>query len=142
MGAKPNEIIYLACPYTHSDPQVMEERYNIATKLAAYLIEKRKLIVFSPITMTHPIDKLLARDSITLGSDYWLHFDELFMKACAKMIVLTIDGWQQSEGIQREIEAFKTMGKEVEYLNPSDLMDGCTKDDNERTKRKLSQQVR
>jgi hypothetical protein len=98
----------------------MESRYGIATNVAAQLIE-RGLIVFSPITMTHPIDKILAKEGVTLGSDYWVRFDELFMRACSKMIVLTLEGWQQSHGIQREIEFFRAMGKEVEYLHPSAL---------------------
>jgi hypothetical protein len=96
---------------------MMEERYRTVTKVAAHLIEK-DLVVFSPITMTHPIDKILATDGTTLGSDYWLRFDDLFMRACSKMVVLMIDGWKESKGIQREISAFESMGKEVEYLDP------------------------
>jgi hypothetical protein len=83
--------------------------------------ERETFIVFSPITMTHPIDNILAKDKITLGSEYWVRFDELFMKACSRMVVLMIDGWKESQGIKREMEFFKAMGKDVEYLNPSTM---------------------
>jgi hypothetical protein len=120
MKTERKELIYLACPYTHNAPEFMEERYKSATSAAARLIEKGH-VVFSPITMTHPIDKILAKGKITLGSQYWVDFDELFMSACSKMIVLMLDGWQESEGIQREIEHFITRGKEVLYLHPTEL---------------------
>jgi hypothetical protein len=60
MKTERKELIYLACPYTHNAPEIMEERYKSATSAAARLIEKGH-VVFSPITMTHPIDKILAK---------------------------------------------------------------------------------
>ena|ERR1700722_17277996 len=120
MNTRHSEIIYLACPYTHAESEVMEERYKSATSAAAKLIEKGH-VVFSPITMTHPIDKILAKDKVSLGSKYWIDFDELFMSVCSKMIVLMVEGWKESEGIQREIEYFQARGREVTYLHPADI---------------------
>ena len=53
-------IIYLAGPYTHGDPQIREQRYNIITSVAADLISQG-YIVFSPLTMTHPCLPLRTR---------------------------------------------------------------------------------
>jgi hypothetical protein len=55
------KIIYLGSPYTHPDPKVREERFEKATRAAAHLVEKGH-IVYSPITMTHPIDLVLAAE--------------------------------------------------------------------------------
>src|ERR1700692_1103713 len=93
--AKSHNVIYLACPYTHPDPDVRRRRFEIVTAVAADLIKSGR-IVFSPITMTHPIDMVLAGASNTLGSNYWVAFDEAFMEMCSEMIVLTLDGWEQS----------------------------------------------
>jgi hypothetical protein len=114
-------IIYLACPYTHTDFSVMEARYKLANDFAAQLIGAGS-IVFSPITMTHPIDKILARNESTLGSEYWVKFDEAFMHVCSKMIVLMVDGWSESQGIRREIEFFKNLNKEVEFWDPKNKL--------------------
>jgi Domain of unknown function (DUF1937) len=58
---KPNkrELIYLACPYSDPSAAVRLQRFEHATKAAAALIQQGH-IVFSPITMTHPIDLEIA----------------------------------------------------------------------------------
>src|SRR4051794_947669 len=83
-------VIYLGCPYTHPDPAVRKLRFEIATEVAADLIRTGRL-VYSPITMTHPIDVVLAGESNTLGSDYWVAFDQAFMDMCAEMVVIQVD---------------------------------------------------
>lgn len=110
------QVIYLACPYTHPDPEVRKNRFDAATKVAADLIRSGR-IVYSPITMTHPIDMVLAGETNTLGSDYWVAFDEAFMQMCSEMIVMRLDGWQQSSGIRREIEYFISHKKPIQYMD-------------------------
>jgi len=87
----------------------------LITAAAAQLISKG-LIVFSPLTMTHPIDKLLAGRSETLGSDYWVNFDEAFMEFCSELIVVLADGWDKSSGVAREIGFFRDRGRPVHYI--------------------------
>ena len=99
------KMIYLACPYTHPDLSVREHRFDLSARAAAYLIAQGN-IVYSPITMTHPIDRHLADGEGTLGSDFWVDFDEAFMEHCSELILLKIEGWQKSSGVRREIEYF------------------------------------
>lgn len=116
-----HNIIYLACPYTHPESRMRESRFELATRAAAKLIQQG-YIVYSPITMTHPLDVVLAGEDNTLGSDYWVQFDEAFMAACTEMVVLQLDGWEQSRGIQREIEYFRAHGKPVRFLAMDQLL--------------------
>ncbi len=113
-------VIYLACPYTDPDPAVRQMRFEAATKAAAELI-KQGHIVYSPITMTHPIDLVLAGASNTLGSDYWVAFDKAFMAMCSEMVILKLPGWQNSNGIAREIDFFKQVGKPIRHLEPDEI---------------------
>jgi nucleoside 2-deoxyribosyltransferase len=115
-------IIYLAGPYTHIDPQIREERYDVVTSVAADLISKG-YIVFSPLTMTHPIDKLLAAQHSTLGSDYWVTFDEAFMEFCSEIAVLMLDGWEKSSGVARELSYFRDKGRPVHWLKYDGAVD-------------------
>src|SRR5260370_38085828 len=110
-----NRIIYLACPYKDPDHRVREQRFKAATEAAASLI-KQGNIVYSPITMTHPIDLVLAGETATLGSGYWVSFDEAFMEFCSEIVVLKVRGWDRSSGIRREIEYFKAQGKPVRFM--------------------------
>lgn len=113
-------IVYLACPYTHSDPDVRKERFDKATVAAAYLISRGQ-VVYSPITMTHPIDVVMAKEAGTLGSEFWVRFDEAFMATCSRIVVLRIPGWDLSNGVRREIRWFEDAGQPVEYLDWSDV---------------------
>lgn len=110
-----HDIVYLACPYSHASMDVRIQRFEESARAAAHLIHQGRF-VYSPITMTHPIDLVMAEEGDTMGSDYWVDFDEAFMALCSEMIILCLPGWDQSRGIAREIEYFKKMSKSVHYL--------------------------
>jgi hypothetical protein len=114
-----HDIIYLACPYTHPDAAIRRWRFDMATAAAATLI-RRGLVVFSPITMTHPLDVVLAGDN-SLGSEFWIKFDEAFMRQCSQMVVLQIAGWDHSSGVKREIEYFRACSKPISFMIPADV---------------------
>ena len=111
-------IVYLASPYTHKDPDICDARYETITEIAAKLVLQKK-IVFSPITMTHPYDRILAEPGNTLGSAYWVDFDIAFMDVCSEMYVAKIPGWDESSGVRREIEYFQEQNKQITYLDPA-----------------------
>lgn len=123
-AAQAHNVIYLACPYTDPDPVVRKARFDIATAVAADLIRAGH-IVYSPITMTHPIDMVLAGASKTLGSDYWVAFDEAFMEMCTEMVVIRLEGWERSNGIRREIAYFTDHKKPIRYMDlPNSITSG------------------
>lgn len=93
------KVAYLAAPYTHKDANVRTVRFHSVNHAAAYLI-KLGLHVFSPVSHTHPI---AVQGDLPRGWDYWQAFDERMIQACDLLIVLTLDGWQQSIGIRYEI---------------------------------------
>jgi Domain of unknown function (DUF1937) len=115
---KPNrrELIYLACPYSDPSAAVRLRRFQDATKAAAALIRQGH-IVFSPITMTHPIDLEIAGSTSTLGSDFWVNFDEAFMERCDVFVLLPLEGWHKSKGVLHEIEFFRAAGKPLKVLD-------------------------
>jgi hypothetical protein len=115
-----NPIVYLASPYTHFDEAIRQRRYEVVTQVAAIFIGQGK-VVFSPITMTHPIDRILAGSDKTLGSDYWVRFDESFMNFCSEMVVLKLMGWETSTGVNREIKYFVGKGLPISYVKPEDF---------------------
>jgi hypothetical protein len=112
-----NPITYLAGPYSKGTAEVRLARYHALTQAAARLIETQR-IVYSPITMTHPIDLILADEGQTLGSPFWVEFDESFMAHCSAIAVLTLPGWEQSSGVEREVKSFEQRGVQPEFLSP------------------------
>lgn len=106
-------MIYLATPYSHSDPNVREQRFKIAAIIAGKLMSKG-LIVFSPIAHTHPIAIFC---NLPLDFDYWMKFDYDFIDKCDKVIVAKLDGWETSKGVQAEIAIAKRLGKPVLFID-------------------------
>jgi len=109
-------LIYLACPYQHDDKRVMWERFNAVTKAAGHLMAEGK-VVFSPITHCHPIAE---RRALPRGWEFWKSFDEVYLGHSEEMIILTLDGWQESTGVTAEIEIMSRQNKPISLLDPKD----------------------
>ena len=106
------ELVYLATPYSDPDPQVRENRFREVNRAAAELMSQG-VLVFSPISHTHPI--LLAGD-LPKGWEYWEKFDRAMLKACCRLIVLMQPGWSTSKGVTAEIAIATQMGLPIEFL--------------------------
>ena len=107
-------LIYLATPYSHPDPAVREARFQAVNRAAAKLMGMG-LHVYSPISHTHPI---ALAGALPLEWEYWQRYDRAVLACCYKMIVLQLDGWNKSEGIQGEFAIAREMGLEIEFMPP------------------------
>lgn len=92
--------IYLASPYTHDDPDVMQTRYGLAL-YATSIITNAGYIIYSPIVYGHII---AARYSIyPTDSDWWVRFNRSFIENWATTLaILKLPGWHKSSGIEKE----------------------------------------
>ena len=105
--------IYLAIPYSHQDPKVREERFELVNKMAARLIEEG-YNVLSPISHSHPIS--LDMDNSN-KSEFWCNLSLEWLVYCDEMHVCCIDGWKESKGVKREIEFAKENNIPIIYLD-------------------------
>jgi hypothetical protein len=112
------EILYLAAPYSHDDPKVRAWRYEMATTAAAHILAAGKN-VFSPLTLTHPLDVALQREGKEVNSEYWVAFDEPYMAMCSGIVILKLDGWESSRGIAHEINFFASRKLPVYFMDAS-----------------------
>lgn len=119
-------MIYIAGPYSNdapadrtrnASPTKRIARFNAVTEVARCLIEREE-IVYSPLTMTHPIDVRMKHDP---GSAFWVALDETFMGFCDRILVLKLPGWDESSGVKHEIEFFRNRGIEAEWAEPIDF---------------------
>lgn len=108
------KTIYLACPYTHDEQEVMLERTKEATRVAAELMMDG-YNVFSPLTHSHPISEWMPYEYQT-GADFWLERDLEFMEVADELFVLCLDGWKESTGVVREITEATQKGIPIIYL--------------------------
>jgi len=106
-------MIYLASPFSHPDAAVREARFRDACRAAARLMRAGK-IVFSPIAHSFPI----AQHGLPVDWHFWEPFDRAHLERCDEVVVLTLDGWRESVGVQAEIRIAAELGKPVRYLDP------------------------
>ena len=106
-------MIYLASPYSHPDPAVRKQRFCTACRVTAELLRAGQL-VFSPIAHSHGI----AEHNLPCTWSFWEPFDRWFLERCDELVVLMLDGWQESVGVQAEIQLAHALGKPVRYITP------------------------
>lgn len=107
-------LIYLACPYSHPNPAVVQARYHYVNKVAGVLMGRGQ-VVFSPITHSHVIAEEWA---LPRSWEFWREQDIEILKRCDLLVVLKIPGWEQSVGVTEEINAAIMNGMRVLHLDP------------------------
>ena len=101
--------IYLAAPYSHPDLQIREIRVQQVSRAAAQLMRDGHC-VFSPLSHSHPIANHIGNH---LEHDFWLNQCLPFIPWCDELWVMQLDGWEDSRGIEMEIEAASKAGKDI-----------------------------
>jgi len=112
-------MIYLASPYSSSDPAKEELNYQEALKATVYLI-KNGHVVFSPIVYSHKLHLMTSR---TIQHNYWLDIDLSILPVCDTLVILTLEGWESSKGIKKELGAAYYLNKPIrkmELIKPYD----------------------
>lgn len=104
-------MIYLASPYSHPDPCVREQRHRAACQATAALL-RAGLIVFSPIVHSHA----LVEHGLPTEWKFWEQMDRACLERSDILMVLMLEGWRASVGVQAEIAIARELRKTVSYL--------------------------
>ena len=109
--------IYLGSPYSK-----YKAGYDAASRVvssAAASLMRRGLVVYSPIAHGHTV----AAHGLPLSWDFWKRQCQPMIDAAASLVVLTMDGWQESVGLQYEIDEFVRAGKPILHVSPAWLFE-------------------
>ena len=113
--ATSGRVVYLAGPYSHHDPAVRAARAQRLTEVAAELTAGRlHMSVLSPITMGHQY--ALAVPEISSAYAEHRTLCEAMMAASHRMIIIAMDGVQQSAGVREEVRFFKRLNRDIRVL--------------------------
>jgi hypothetical protein len=104
-------MIYLATPYSHQDATVCQQRFDAACCAAAVLIRQGKT-AFSPVSHGHTI----CCHGVPSDWTFWQRLDRRFLEMCDEIIVLMLDGWRESVGVQAEVAIARELGKPITFL--------------------------
>lgn len=103
---------YVASPYSHHDLSVMTTRYITTMKACAELTGEGYFVI-SPIVHWHEVAKHFG---LPTDCDYWEEYNKALMEACDGVIVLKLDGWEESKGVAKEIAWGEALGLEIMYV--------------------------
>jgi nucleoside 2-deoxyribosyltransferase len=103
-------VIYLASPYTHADPDVREQRFQSACRKTADLLRNGRL-VYSPIVHSHPLSLL----GLPGDWPFWAAHNRAMLARSTSLLVLQLDGWEQSRGVAAEIGIAEALGIPVAF---------------------------
>lgn len=108
--------IYLALPYSHSDPQVREARYRTATSVTVFLMSEGAT-VFSPITYGHQI----CQYGIDTSFKRWAELDYPMISWADEFWLLELDGHEISFGVQEELKQAMLVGTKIVRISQQDI---------------------
>jgi hypothetical protein len=94
------EFAYIASPYSKSSAEKREQRYLAVCAVCAFFVQRGET-VYSPIAHWHPIAKAF---NLPIDMDFWRKHDLTMLQFASRMIIACIDGWQESDGIEEEVE--------------------------------------
>ncbi len=108
-------MIYIASPYSskHKCPNAQaierENRYHSALDYNAQLLNDGHY-AYSPIVHCH---EMANKHGLRKDFEYWQGFNRHMIELASALHVLALDGWEESEGVQGEIEYAKSLSVPV-----------------------------
>lgn len=106
-----DDLFYLASPYSSPDDAIEQKRYRDVVEATAYFLSQGVLI-YSPIVHNHE-PRYVA--DLPGHVDFWWKLDKRMIQACNGLWVLALEGWDESVGIQKEVEFALSSMMPVEY---------------------------
>lgn len=119
-----DKVVYLASPYSAYEDELKtihdrakeQERFEIVTGIAARLTALFHLALICPITTSH-IFKQLGQGSLGTTWSFWSKIDLRFIEVSEAILVVMMDGWEESVGVTAEIERGRELNLPIYYLD-------------------------
>lgn len=110
---------YISNPYNGTEEQ-KHHRAQVAAKVCGSLL-KRGIHAWSPIVHNHAMMETFNEFTLEERRNIMLPFDFSLLNESKGMIVLTIEGWKESYGVNAEIEFCKKSDIPIYYLDPEKI---------------------
>lgn len=104
---------YLASPYTSQEAAFMQRRFEAVEQMTARLL-KDSIWVYSPIVHCH---ELANKFNLPRNFEYWESYNSALLAKASQLLVLDIEGWDESRGVCKEIELASQLSIPVAFLS-------------------------
>lgn len=106
---------YLATPYSHDNPNIMQLRFEQAEAITAHLMQQGHA-VYSPIVHGHEMAK---KFNMPTHFGFWQRYCLTMLDAASELWVVKMPGWDTSNGVQAEIEHAKQHNMTIVEVEPN-----------------------
>lgn len=110
-------LIYLASPYSHPNPAVVEQRFQDVSRAAAMMTQDG-LMVFCPIAHSHP---MAVYGGLTGNWEFWKAIDTEWIERCSELHLLMLPGWNTSTGVNAEVDIALKLGLPIFRRSPEEF---------------------
>ena len=111
-------LVYVASPYSHPDRGVMQERFEVIHCVTERIIREQTFVIpFTPIAYTHQFAHIEGVD--------WTEWDINFLKVCKAILIVQMQGWVVSVGVQKEKNCCQRHGIPIYYSTVDNIMSVC-----------------
>lgn len=114
-------FIYLGQPYTHAKAAIREQRYFNAARYTASQLRIGQHI-YSPIVHCH---QLAIDFELPKNFEFWRDYNFSMLRMAKSMHILQMPGWEESLGLNAEIELAETLSIPIEYITEERLIRAC-----------------
>lgn len=111
-----NPLVYLACAYTHEDPEVRAWRFREVSRIAGELF-KRGIKPLVPISQSHPMELEAGIKDTTWA--HWWELDTDILRRCDELWIAVFKGWDKSVGVRGEVILAKELGLPIKLVWPN-----------------------
>ena len=108
-------FIYLASPYSHPSEDIRSERAYHINNIAGLLMQEG-LYVYSPIWACH---RIAVCQGLPTDHEYWAKMNDIFIRPSSAILIVRMEGWDQSKGIKFEIEEGRRLLKPIFTVDPN-----------------------
>ena len=105
-------MIYLAAPYSHHNPLIMEARVQSLCEFHALLVRTPPRLFYY-----NPLANSTGAAHAEIPEAYWVNHGLHVLKSCQALYVLMLPGWEASTGVQKEIARAQELLIPVHYFN-------------------------
>lgn len=108
-------FLYLASPYTKYEGG-REAAYDAVIDNVTPLLADGWTL-YSPILHNHPLSAEYSEEAL-VDFDFWKKVNLPFMRCADGLVVLKLPGWEESVGVQWEVDHFRMEHKPIMWLEP------------------------
>lgn len=108
-----SSLTYIAAPYSHPDAAIKAQRLVDFARFDAEMMNQG-IFTVSPMTKAFELQHATFPDNW----EYWRDYSYALMDRCSNVIVLLLDGWDKSVGVQAEIEYANELEIPIKYMRP------------------------